>query len=349
MSGRHAVFRADASTAIGTGHIIRCRTLAAALVERGWTVAFATRDLPDGLAEPLRTAMIGILALDATSTVSDEPRLIRQATGGRIDLAVADHYAIDADWLAAMRIHADAVMAIDDLADRTLPVDILLDQNVADTGRYDGLVPDAARLLLGPQYALVRPEFAAQRDRGRVRDGRIRHVHVFLGGADPDDVTSRAVEALAGLDLTADIVVGAAYGGGDGLRARLAADPGLRLHVNTDDMVELMDRADLAIGSPGSASWERCTIGLPTVLVAIADNQRVVERELVDAGAALTVGWHATVTAATIADAVRSLQADPARVADMARAAATVTDGRGVDRVIAAIGDVLDRRAVTGR
>ena len=350
MTARHAVFRADASPSIGTGHVIRCRTLASALVARGWTATLATRALPDGLSSSLRRAGVGMLVLDAAMPLAADPDRIAAGTDRPIALLVADHYGIDAAWLAAMRAHASVTMAIDDLADRPQPVDLLLNQNLGvDATRYDALVPADARVLIGPRFALVRPEFAELRARPRARDGRVERVIVFIGGADEADLTSLAVDALIDLDLPGDVVVGSAYGPLDALRARLDIHPALRLHVNVDAMADLMDGADLAIGSPGSASWERCTVGLPTVLVAIADNQRVVERGLVEVGAAVSLGWHASVTAAMVTDTLRTLIADPVRVAAMSHAAAAVTDGHGSDRVIAAIEELLEPTSVSAR
>jgi spore coat polysaccharide biosynthesis predicted glycosyltransferase SpsG len=113
-------------------------------------------------------------------------------------------------------------------------------------------------------------------------------------------------------------------------------------------MAELMDEADLAIGAASSASWERCTLGLPALLVTLADNQVVAERLLVEAGAAESIGWHDAVTAADIERAVRSLRTDPARVAAMSSAAANVTDGRGTERVVAEI-EAMVARGVEAR
>jgi UDP-2,4-diacetamido-2,4,6-trideoxy-beta-L-altropyranose hydrolase len=263
-------------------------------------------------------------------------------TDGRATLIVVDHYALGTAWLESVRDLALVRMAIDDLGDRRQPVDLLLDQNLgSDAGRFAGLVTAETRLLIGPRYALVAPPFMALRAHGRTairgHDGRIRRVMVLMSGADPDDVTGRAVDALADLDLAVDVIVGAAYADIDALRARVARLRAGELHVNIETMAALTDRADLAIGAPSSASWERCTLGLATILVALADNQLGVERALVDAGAAVSAGWHTTVTPSAIRSMVTELLAEPDRVAAMARAAASVCDGRGTDRVVVEI------------
>jgi UDP-2,4-diacetamido-2,4,6-trideoxy-beta-L-altropyranose hydrolase len=343
---RHVVLRADASASIGTGHLVRSRTLAEALMTRGWRATIATRELPDELADGLVRAGIAILRVsgDAAGT---EPTEIGAGVGGEVTLVVGDHYGLDSDWFDGMRRHLPgaALMAIDDLADRPLPVDLVLDQNLgASAARYATLVPPGTRILAGPAYALLRPEFAAARERGRTRDGTVERILIFFSGADAPDVTSRAVLGVAGIGLPVDVVVGAAYPHLGGLEEIVAGQPATRLHVNTAAMAELMDEADLAIGAASSASWERCALGLPALLVTLADNQVDAERLLVEAGAAESIGWHDALTAADIDRAVRALCADPGRVAGMASAAAAVTDGRGTERVVAEIEALVAQR-----
>lgn len=342
-----AVFRADASSAIGTGHVFRCGTLASALAARGWATALATHDLPEPLVAGWPGGSGMIVPLDRDSALASEPRDIATRIGHRARLVVGDHYHLDAAWFEGSRAEQPeaVLMAIDDLADRPQPVDLVLNQNLGVApAAYDGLVGREARVLIGPFYALVRPAFAALRERGRVRDGRIDRILVFMSGADRADITRRATAAVAGLGCRVDVVVGAAYAHLAEIRALVAATPRATLHVNTDSIAELMDRADLAIGAPSSASWERCALGLPTVLVTLADNQVDVGRELHRLGAAVALGRDADVSTADIEAAVRDLRGDAARVARMSRVAAGVTDGRGTSRVLSEI-----ERLVSGR
>ena len=171
---------------------------------------------------------------------------------------------------------------------------------------------------------------------------------VFMSGADAADVTARAVVGLGGLGRRLDAVVGAAYPHLSTLRAIVARQPATELHVNTEAMATLMDQADLSVGAPSSASWERCTLAMPAVLVRLAENQLAIERLLVDAGAAVSIGWHEAVTAPDLERAVGALCDDPARVAAMSEAAGRVTDGRGTERVVAAIDAIVADRSGKG-
>ena len=331
---RHVLLRADASSTIGTGHVIRCQTLAVELVLRGWAATLASRDLPPGLARSVRASGIALVELPVDGTSEDEPKAIARNVSRPMDLVVVDHYDLGADWERAAAPWADRAMAIDDLADRFQDVDIVLNQNLgASASRYLGLVPSPTRILSGPSFALIRPEFAAARARGRLREGRLDRILVFMSGIDRDDVTGRAARAAAALGVRVDVVVGADYPSQAALRAWARARPGVDLHVDTPDMAGLMERADLAIGAAGSASWERCTLGLPTVLVTLADNQAETARLLAEAGAAVDLGWHASVTAGDLEDALNELANDRERLVAMSEAAARITDGRGTIRV----------------
>jgi len=349
-AGPRVILRADASASVGTGHVVRSRTLAEGLLARGWRAMLVTRDLPQGLVDTLADTAIELVRLPADGSRGSEPAEIAARIEDDAALVVGDDYDVDAAWFEGIRrrVPTAALMAIDDLADRRLPVDLVLNQNLgASSAAYAGLVPVDARVLAGPMYALLRPEFARLRARRRARDGRVERILVFMSGADDADVTARAVVALGGLGeprRAVDVVVGAAYPHLPGLREIVDRTPGTHLHVNTEAMAELMDAADLAVGAASSASWERCALGLPAVLITLDDNQVASERLLVEAGAVQAIGWHMAVTSADIGRAVRALCDDPERVAAMSTAAAAVTDGAGTARVVEAIEAVVARR-----
>jgi UDP-2,4-diacetamido-2,4,6-trideoxy-beta-L-altropyranose hydrolase len=349
MIERHVIIRADASATLGTGHFVRCQTLAAALVAHGWRATFVTRGLLGALADGLAEAGMGIVRLAGGPSMEDESKEIADGIGHDAALVVADHYGLGPDWFEEVRRQQPGaiIMAIDDLANRPLPVDIVLNQNLGASERaYAVLVPSDARVLTGPSYALLRPEFA--RLRGRVRDGRVTRILVFMSGGDAEDVTARAAVAIGRVGLPADIVVGVAYPHLAALRTIVAEQPMTEIHVNTRAMASLMNGADLAIGAASAASWERCAVGLPAILITMADNQVPAERRLVEARAADAIGWHTTVSAVDVERAVRALSADPARVEAMSQAAALVTDGRGTDRVVAEIHAIVRRKSEAG-
>ena len=256
---------------IGTGHVVRCLTLGRALVQRGWAVGMVGR-MPDGLLNSFAASGVTPHLLPDDLPLDVEPSWLRDnGLLAGVDVVISDHYAIAAMWQDAVADGERLVAAVDDLAAVPMAVDLLLNQNLgANRDRYRGLVPGDAVVLTGPRYALVRPAFAVAREAGIDRDGMVRRVLVFMSGADEHDVTSTAAAAVVWAGVPADIVVGSAYPYLDRLSRQVAAGPGLTLHVDTPEMPQLMAAADLAIGAPSSASWERCTLGLPSILVVLA-------------------------------------------------------------------------------
>lgn len=354
-------FRADASLDIGTGHVMRCLTLADALAAGGAICAFVCREHPGHLIDHIHARGHAVYPLPAPGTgtpAGDVPAHARwlgvdwetdarqtaealTLLPGRsvVDWLVVDHYAIDARWESALRGSRDRLLAIDDLADRPHACDLLLDQNLGrDAADYAALVPKHCRLLVGPRYALLRPEFAALRESSLRRRAQptLRHLLITMGGVDRPNATGRVLEALADSPLPADChitaVVGAHAPWRDAVRTAAATLP-WRTEVLADvpDMARLMAESDLAIGAAGGTALERCCLGLPSLLVVLADNQRSGAAALDSHGAARLLG-DPTAIGANLPVAIAALLTGSA-LADMSRAAGAVTRGRGTTEV----------------
>lgn len=357
--------RVDASVASGVGHVMRCRTLAKALSAQGAIVQFICRAHAGNCIETLRGDGFVVTALSAptgntdaaeredyaawlgTSQAHDADETIA-ALDGPIDWMVVDHYGIDADWERRLCAHADRIMVIDDLANRQHDCDLLLDQNYVHgmQTRYTDKLPREATCLLGPTYALIRPEYAKQRCGRHQSDGEIRRVFVFFGGTDPDNLTGRTLSALAASALqhiAVDVVVGANNPNRTALEAQASAMPQIRLHKPRLHLADLMAEADLAVGAGGTTTWERCCLGLPSLVVSIAENQQRACEALARDGVIEWVGHHDQVTAADLADALMALIPDPARVRSLASASRALVDGHGTRRVVEHL--LADRKA----
>ena len=333
-----ALIRADASAEIGTGHMVRCMALARELELRGWRTTFATRSVPAVLRREIVAAGHSVVLIPEDIPMAAEPTHLREIGVVGNSVLITDHYGVDAQWQRAARILSPVVAAIDDLAVATQAVGLLVNQNLGiSVSEYDALVPTDCRLLIGPTYAILRPEFAEARAAGlRVRD-HVRRILVFAGGGDHHDVTSQIVAALASSDVAIDVVIGSAYPHARSLRIRASKHTNIAVHRNTPHMSDLMLRADLAVGAPSSASWERCCLGLPSVTITLAENQTRVAAALSSVGATVSLGWHAIVDQSTIAAAVAEMGADPWRLREMSLSAAAITDGLGGARVADAI------------
>tara|TARA_B100000780_G_scaffold279195_1_gene256361 strand:+ start:3365 stop:4462 length:1098 start_codon:yes stop_codon:yes gene_type:complete len=310
------IFRADASVMIGTGHVMRCLTLAEVLRDAGASCAFVIRNHPGHLADQIEARGFDVMLLDppvgqggtappvhapwAGVSWQQDAEETRAAMGADADWLVVDHYAFDARWQRAVAELGTRIMVIDDLADRPHEADLLLDQNLGrEAGDYDGLVPERCKRLIGPRYALLRPEFAAGRAASLAeRLGRpLRHILITMGGTDAIDATSCVLDALRGAELPDDAHLTVVMGNNAPALARvqsLAAQMPWPTEVAVDvaDMAGLMAETDVAIGAGGGTTWERCCMGLPSIVIVIAENQTHSASAIEKSGAALTLGSH---------------------------------------------------------
>lgn len=339
--------RADASVEIGTGHVMRCLALADALRVKGAEVAFVCRDLKGNLCDLIAAWRFAVHRLpqpegavldwrvDAEQTAAAVARV-----GPRVDWLIVDHYQLDGRWESLARAFAGKVMAIDDLADRQHDCDLLLDQNLCrgKDSRYDGLVPAHCRLLLGPGYALLRPEFSRVRAGLKRRDGALRRLLVFFGGSDPTNETAKALEGLSQLvrpEIAIDVVVGATNPHQDDIRRLCKALPNAGYHRQVGNMAELMRDADLAIGGGGVTTWERCCLGLPSLVAILADNQSEPTLAATEYGAVVNLGWADRLAAEDYRRAIDAIT--PASLARMEQLALELVDGKGCERVADAL------------
>jgi UDP-2,4-diacetamido-2,4,6-trideoxy-beta-L-altropyranose hydrolase len=245
------------------------------------------------------------------SQAQDVQDTIQALSGQSWDWLVVDHYALDARWESTMRNTAKQIMVIDDLADRQHDCELLLDQNYyADMQtRYSGKVPAHCQLLLGPRYALLREEFRRLRLQIKPRTGEVKKLLVFFGGVDADNYTGLAIKALADMalkEVQVDVVIGAQHPCHTEIVTQCATR-GFVCHVQTDKMAELMAAADLAIGAGGSATWERCSMGLPSIILELGENQSKAAVDLHAAGVLINLGDARQVTKKVLADSINDL------------------------------------------
>ena len=327
MDGMNDVvaIRVDSSEQIGSGHLMRCLTLAEQLRKQSAEVHFICRDLvgsmhalvydhdfrlhllPRHEANPALTGYAAWLTVPQTVDAEETEAILHQLRP--VERLVVDSYALDAAWEQKMRPLVREIFVIDDLANRPHDCDVLLDQNFYREmrHRYDGLVPPDCKLMLGPPHALLREEFYAARAHLRERDGRLRRILVFYGGSDATCETEKAIHALLQLYLPSvdvDVVVGGSNPHCMIIEEICAAHDLFHYHCQVSNMAELMANADLGLGAGGTTSWERCFLGLPTIVTAIAENQFEVCRDCAEAGLIHYLGKWDEVTAADLMRAV---------------------------------------------
>lgn len=354
-------FRTDASIDIGSGHVMRCLTLAEALQREGHHCLFICRNHEGHLAHFIMQKGFEYHLLNSADQSkmfkTDEPRLTHSNWLGVSwqtdaqqtlevvahkppDWLIVDHYALDAKWEHQLAEAVGQIMVIDDLADREHECTVLLDQNLGrDYADYKQLIPSNCKMLIGPKYALLRPAFAELRPGSleRRRSQGLKRILISLGGVDRTNMTSEVLEALIKSalheDTELDIVMGGAAPHVESVKKQASQLPyQTTVSIDVNDMAERMSRADLAIGAAGVTAWERCCLGLPCILLTLAENQVSGTQALVKSGAAVSLEKNIPLNS-SLPSLLESLKNNSETLSRMAKAAAQLTNGEGTTKV----------------
>ena len=328
-----ALFRCDASPAIGGGHVMRCLALAEVLGANGWNVTFASR--PETFVSLPMLSKSDFNLRHVTSSENDEPSELARLISDPCKLLVVDHYGWDAARESACRDWAQRILVIDDGTGRNHDCDILLDSAARKKHLYSNLVPADATVLTGPRHALIRQAFTTHRATRTPRtEDPVRSVFVSFGATDPFNATKVALDALADALPDARVTVALSSQAPNLEELRRDAGRNVRFALDVIDMASLLAEADLALGAGGGLSFERAILGLPSIVVRVAENQRSLIALLAEAGAALDVGPLDDGTGGRLRDALTRLADDPEARNRMSEAAADLVDGRGPKRLM---------------
>lgn len=332
------VFRFDASPAIGGGHAIRCGALAAELSLQGHRCGFAANDAGADIAiANMPNADVFRLSGD------DETAAMKAKWPNGADWLVVDHYGRDASFEISCKGWSRSILAVDDLPTRPHVADILVDQTLDRTqAEYRGLVHADCKVLAGSEYTLLREEFSAHRAAALARRMALPpspRIVISFGTSDPGKATLRVLAALQRVKhpIGIDVLVGRLCPHLGEIEAAIRNDARASLTVDPVSMAQHFVDADIAIGAPGMTSWERACLGLPSVVIPVADNQVDNAAALERRGLVTMLPVIERVTEQEIAVAVSSLLDQPERWRVMATAAARLVDGDGVKRVTAAM------------
>jgi UDP-2,4-diacetamido-2,4,6-trideoxy-beta-L-altropyranose hydrolase len=334
---------------MGMGHLMRCMTLADQLEAAGRQVVFLCAALPpETLAWVRQIRGKAVHLMDVPHGTEADIQAVTaylQSSGG-CDWFVVDHYQWERRHEEQVRHYANRVLVIDDLANRLHAADLLLDQNLfaEATTRYAGKIEAHCQTLLGPQYALLRAEFAEQRSMAWPdRNGPVQRILISFGGNDRTNETAKALHALDRLgqsDYQIDVLIGNANPHRQVLDVLCKQFTDVTLHVQTEQMAQRMAHADLAIGAGGITTWERCCMGLPALVMATAENQVEPLLCLSQLGVLSYLGCAEAVTVTAMAEALQTLLHSPGQRALMSEKSGILVDGQGVKRVMSAMGSM---------
>ena len=304
----HYIFRVDASIQIGTGHVMRCLTLANALKEKNKQSYFICRQHRGHLIQLIEDNGYKVLTLpspskawspssgnkslphakwlgvDMLDDAKQTIKLLKKENIEDIDYLIVDHYALDKYWENKLIPYTKNIMVIDDLADRQHNCELLLDQTFGRRKEdYKNLVPENCIVLTGSQYALLRPEFAKWREyslKRRVKP-EFKKLLITMGGVDPDNYTGAILQELSRCKLPEDLIVTVVLGStaphlSNVKELAISLPLSINVKVGVDNMAEVMSNSDMAIGAAGATTWERCCLGLPSIIFVFAENQKLI-------------------------------------------------------------------------
>ena len=306
------VFRVDSSIQIGSGHVMRCLTLAEELRQSGETVEFVTCDHQGNINQQIKNRDFKVYLLSnqnedqqqnlidyeqwlgATQEI-DAEKTIQTVKDKKIDWLIIDHYALDHKWEEKLRPYAKKIMVIDDLANRKHECDLLLDQNIIKNkdARYNGLLPEKCTRLLGAKYALLQPEYSQLHNKVRYRKLPLKNILIFFGGVDKYNLTGLTLTALQDVITSfdnIDVVISKQSQNYDSVKCIIGNMANIHIYSDLPSLAPLMVKADLAIGAGGSTTWERFCLGLPSLVITVAENQRIINDYLSQLGLINLIG-----------------------------------------------------------
>lgn len=341
------VFRVDASSDVGLGHLSRSVNLAEVLRSRGNEVLFICRDDSSKSFKILEDRLFKVVLLPsnmASSQISQEDdadETIEALDGLRPSWLVVDSYCLDNEFEQKLRDYVEKIAVIEDLADRRHDCDLLIDQNYSDrtVETFKRQVPETCKFLIGPKYAMLKSVFAKIREVSVAPRTELKRVLVFCGGSDPKNLTKTVLDALSGdefSDLAVDVVIGAQnqnFKSG----STNQYDMNIQFHESGDDFAKIMSNSDLAIGAGGTTTWERMCLGVPSVVVSIAENQVPTCEKLGREGFVRYLGPQSEVTNESVASAIREFLQTPSALSAVSIKSQILVDGKGCMRIAEAM------------
>ena len=336
-------FRVDASGEVGFGHLSRCINLAEVLRSRGNEVSFVCRDdeaqsfraLEDRLFATVLLPMLS--AGEVVNQQEDAQQTIQALLGERPEWLIIDTYTLDKVWERLMRPHVAKIAVIEDLSSREHDCDLLIDQNYSERSAtsFAKFVPKTCELLLGPRFALIGDQFRKLRELKSKPAPELKRIFIFCGGSDPQNLTQKAIDEISGSELSniaVDVVVGAQNKTFD-REAALKLNANIEIHEASGEFARIMSIADLAIGAGGTTSWERLCLGVPSIVVSIAENQNSACEKLGRDGLINYLGAQSSLKSGALRDAVVNAKTNYASLFDQVERGQILVDGRGCERV----------------
>lgn len=362
------IFRVDASSKIGTGHVMRCLSLAHELQNRGCSCSFICREHHGNLISKIQKNKYEVFLLPFAEWEPKEKQLNHAKWLGCSweedanqskeilkeiypDWLIVDHYAIDKKWEERVAGSSKKLMVIDDIADREHVCDILLDQNLIEgmDSRYIDLVPAKCKFLLGPNYALLGSEYSEFHTKAQPKSGSVKQVLVYFGGADVSNLTSKTISALAQINnpsISIQVVLANNSHQLDYVKTVVSEHKNISLHDHIPSLAQTLSMTDIAVGGGGTTNWERICLGVPSLVVTMGINQEPIAKKLSENKLICLLGSEAEINTEQIRDSLEEVFAT--RIdKELSQRCLSLVDGLGTKRVCKLLLDTLVARRAT--
>ena len=353
------IIRTDASHTIGIGHLMRCLTISERLRKLGANVEYVIRDHPGNINEQIQEKGFKVNLLSSSTTNNKQQTLIgyekwlgvkqhidadetiQFVKNREIDWIIIDHYALDYKWEERIRLYTKKIMVIDDLANRKHDCDLLLDQNLLKNmdSRYNDILSEKTVQLLGPQYALLQPEYEKLRVKVKHRHQPLKHVLIFFGGTDKYNLTGLTLNAFLNNNISLDkidIVLSQQNSNYIQINDLVDHMSNITLHSNLSSLAPIILNADFAVGAGGATNWERLCLGLPSIVISIAENQKPVSNNLHNMGMIQYIGDAETIRPNDIVSSVKNIMGMD-DIHNWSKRCLNICSGKGVSLVSDAI------------
>ncbi|MFH2058499.1 MAG: UDP-2,4-diacetamido-2,4,6-trideoxy-beta-L-altropyranose hydrolase [Pseudomonadota bacterium] len=343
------MIRTDASAKMGAGHVMRCLTLAKALQKKKFRVEFICHVYEDDLISFIKKDngfSVHVIPntheenTEQINWVNDAKYVVSiiKRIGKPVDMMVVDHYMLDQLWEQKIEPYVKKILVIDDLANRQHACDLLVDQNFyLKKNRYDGLVPDKCIQMTGVEYIMLREQFEKLQGCIKTKTGNIQRILICYGGSDFSNETGKALSAIQKLDrkdVHVDVVIGKQNQNKEKIRQKILQIVHGKCHIQVDNMAQLISKADLCIGAVGSMTWERCVLGVPSIVSAMAENQIEVAESLSQKGIIHYIGDAEKSTSDDYLDAIHTLSSNKSYYFDLSNKSKKLVDAKGTLRIV---------------
>jgi UDP-2,4-diacetamido-2,4,6-trideoxy-beta-L-altropyranose hydrolase len=340
------LIRTDGDSEIGTGHVMRSLSLSQAWVESGGEVVFVGATLPEGLRDRIDEWTDELVTLDVVaSSQTDACRTTELADELGADWVVVDGRHFDSDYVEAVAAETNRSLLFDDMGERErYTTDIVVNQNLhASPDMYEGKTQDVT-LLLGPDYIILRNEFCQRIGWSPTVSETASKLLVTLGGSDPENHTTKVIDAISRLSIDVEtlVIAGSENNYVGSLRTQAAESrQDIRVAENVSDMADRMAWADLAVASGGTTCWELAFMGVPAIVGTIAYIETFLIEGLREANLFTSIDSFDDASPEEIEKMIIRLAEDVDRRRQMSSHAQNVVDGHGRDRVVTEMRDRL--------